>query len=177
MVTARSVYRSRRLLAEIDGSYADRGGQRSGRDTCGRRRSNHHSGYSSDSDDSFDSDDLLEDDDDIWDKTDDNPRDESDSQMKALGNVDNMFGSSTYVVFTRVEPFVGRHNRSEDSLRWFKTSGMEETRTLPSEWCLPFELNLHDGAMYWFLQLLRKARRNWKLLSHEFLRYYCTPYT
>ncbi|KAG3047448.1 hypothetical protein PC121_g20053 [Phytophthora cactorum] len=88
---------------EIDGSYADRGGQRSGRDTCGRRLSNHRSGYSSDSDDSFgsddsfdsedsfDSDDLLEDDDDIWDKIDDDPRVELDRQMKALGNVDNMF--------------------------------------------------------------------------------------
>ncbi|KAG2764100.1 hypothetical protein PC116_g27127 [Phytophthora cactorum] len=90
-----------------------------------------------------------------------------------------MLGSSTYVAFTRVEPFVGRHNRSEDSLRWFKTFvyEMEGTRTLPNEWCLPFELSLHDGAMYWFLQLPRKTRRNWKLLSHEFLRYYCTPYT
>ncbi|KAG3107223.1 hypothetical protein PI124_g13253 [Phytophthora idaei] len=91
MVTARSVHRSRRLLAEIDGSYADRGGQRSGRDTCGRRLSNHRSGYSSDSDDSFDSDDLFEDDDDIWDKIDDDPRVELDRQMKVLGNVDNMF--------------------------------------------------------------------------------------
>ncbi|KAG3063512.1 hypothetical protein PI125_g24337 [Phytophthora idaei] len=179
MVSTYSVHRSRRLLAEIDGSYADRGGQRSGRGTCGRRLSNHRSGYSSGSDDSFGSDGLLDDDDDIWDKIDDDPRDELDRPMKALGNVDNMFVSSTYVAFTPVEPFVGRYNRSEDSLRWFKTFvyEMEGTHTLPNEWCLPFELSLHDGAMYWFLQLPRKTRRNWKLLSHEFLRYYCTPYT
>ncbi|RAW20517.1 hypothetical protein PC110_g23041, partial [Phytophthora cactorum] len=43
--------------------------------------------------------------------------------------------------------------------------------------CIPFELSLRDGAIHWFRQLPKKAKRTWTLLSNAFIRYYCSQFT
>ncbi|KAG2768320.1 hypothetical protein PC129_g14901 [Phytophthora cactorum] len=54
---------------------------------------------------------------------------------------------------------------------------MTATHTEADKWCIPFELILRDGASGWLRQLPKKTKRTWKLLSHAFIRYYCSQFT
>ncbi|KAG4039660.1 hypothetical protein PC123_g24790 [Phytophthora cactorum] len=79
----------------------------------------------------------------------------------------------------RIKPFSGSRNKSESSMQWIRTFvyEMTGTHTEAGKWCIPFELSLRDGAIYWFRQLPKKTKRTWKLLRNSFIRYYCSQFT
>ncbi|KAE9286570.1 hypothetical protein PF008_g26632 [Phytophthora fragariae] len=39
---------------------------------------------------------------------------------------------------------------------------------------MAFELSLRYGALHWYRQLSKKTKRQWKLLSGAFIKYYCS---
>ncbi|KAE8875094.1 hypothetical protein PF005_g26110 [Phytophthora fragariae] len=53
---------------------------------------------------------------------------------------------------------------------------MKGTHTPPNEWCMAFELSLRDGDLHWYRQLPKKTKRQWKLLSDAFIKYYCSQF-
>ncbi|KAE9347026.1 hypothetical protein PF008_g8002 [Phytophthora fragariae] len=42
---------------------------------------------------------------------------------------------------------------------------------------MAFELSPRDGALHWYRQLSKKTKRQWKLLSDAFIKYYCSQFS
>ncbi|EGZ29551.1 hypothetical protein PHYSODRAFT_252699 [Phytophthora sojae] len=86
---------------------------------------------------------------------------------------------TTHLPLCNIKSFYGVRDKSEHSMQWLRTSiyEMRGTHAPPHEWCMPFELKLRDGALYWCRQLPRKTRRMWKLLCEAFIKYYCSKFS
>ncbi|KAE9282071.1 hypothetical protein PR003_g27502 [Phytophthora rubi] len=97
------------------------------------------------------------------------------SEMKSM-RVTPRLKIATHRPLARIKPYVGLRDRQESSMEWLRALvyEMKCTRTHPNEWCTVFDLSLRDGAFYWFHQLPKKTRRDWKLLNAEFIKYYCS---
>ncbi|OWZ09750.1 hypothetical protein PHMEG_00017499 [Phytophthora megakarya] len=70
---------------------------------------------------------------------------------------------------SKITPFRGRLDESENSIQWLRgfVYEMKGTHTPPMhEWCMAFQLGLKDA-------LSRKTKRTWSLLSDKFISYYC----
>jgi hypothetical protein len=53
---------------------------------------------------------------------------------------------------------------------------MKGSRTPKDSWCEPFSLCLGRAAKSWHRQLSKKTQGRWKLLSEEFLEYFCSQF-
>ncbi|EGZ29927.1 hypothetical protein PHYSODRAFT_323378 [Phytophthora sojae] len=86
---------------------------------------------------------------------------------------------TTHLPLCNIMSFYGVRDKSEHSMQWLRTFvyEMRGTHAPPNEWCMPFELKLRDGALYWCRQLPRKTRRTWKLLCDAFIKYYCSKFS
>ncbi|GMF44546.1 unnamed protein product [Phytophthora fragariaefolia] len=85
---------------------------------------------------------------------------------------------ATHRALGQIKPFSGRRNKSDNSMQWLLSFiyEMKGTRGPPNEWCMPFELRLRDGALYWHRQLQKKTKRQWSALSEAFIKYYCSQF-
>ncbi|KAG2816191.1 hypothetical protein PC111_g13247 [Phytophthora cactorum] len=172
MVTPRSTCRMRRMDAEDEGSRGRRGGARASRNGLGRRQTN--TGASSSDDD-----DLLR-----PTYEDEDPQAELTRQMREIAALNDSdptprIEMTSHRPLERIKPFSDSRNKSENSMQWLRTFvyEMTDTHTEAGKWCIPFELSLRDGAIYWFRQLPKKTKRTWKLLRNSFIRYYCSQFT
>ncbi|OWZ07006.1 hypothetical protein PHMEG_00020660 [Phytophthora megakarya] len=79
----------------------------------------------------------------------------------------------------KIVPFKGKLDESENSMQWLRgfVYEMKGAHTPPNEWCVAFHLSLRDGAVHWYRALSRKTKRDWKLLSNKFIRYYCSQFS
>ncbi|KAE9304785.1 hypothetical protein PR003_g21670 [Phytophthora rubi] len=86
---------------------------------------------------------------------------------------------ATHRPLVQIKHFTGARNKSENSMQWLRAFvyEMKGTHTSPNEWCMAFELSLRDGALHWYRQLSKKTKRQWKLLSDAFIKYYCSQFS
>ncbi|EGZ26933.1 hypothetical protein PHYSODRAFT_320802 [Phytophthora sojae] len=171
MITPRSTVGSERLARETEVSSATPGT----RGATGRRSSRRYDLP----DDSSDSDDDLGSDCYVVDLPSELAR-----QVRGLSATDNQSSTpkleiTTHLPLCNIKSFFGTRDKSEHSMQWLRTFvyEMRGTPAPPNEWCMPFELKLRDGALYWFRQLPRKTRRTWKLLCEAFIKYYRSKFS
>ncbi|GMF38018.1 unnamed protein product [Phytophthora lilii] len=95
-----------------------------------------------------------------------------------MQNVTPRIEAATHRPLGQINAFSGLRNKSENSMQWLRAFGyeMKGTRASPDEWCTPFELSLRDGALHWYRQLPKKTKRQWRLLSEAFIKYYCSQF-
>ncbi|KAE9312959.1 hypothetical protein PF008_g19851 [Phytophthora fragariae] len=86
---------------------------------------------------------------------------------------------ATHRPLVQIKHFTGARNKRENSMQWLRAFvyEMKGTHTSPNEWCMAFELSLRDGALHWYRQLSKKTKRQWKLLSDAFIKYYCSQFS
>ncbi|KAG6592638.1 Eukaryotic/viral aspartic protease [Phytophthora cinnamomi] len=170
MVTPRSTSRAERI-SRTEGSKPTRSTQRGKTDRRFTPRS-----ASSDEDD---------DEDDYLDHVDgrDSPSDELARQVREVSEMERLSSTprlelATHRPLAQIKHFSGARNKSENSMQWLRAFvyEMKGTHTPPNEWCMAFELSLRDGALHWYRQLPRKTKRQWKLLSDAFIKYYCSQF-
>ncbi|GMF52934.1 unnamed protein product [Phytophthora fragariaefolia] len=175
MVTPRWSNRTNRLARDTEPSNAQRGNARASSGLSGRCF--------------VPRDDSLDDDsgeDDYYRKEDaeyDDPSDELAGQVRAVSEMERLnitprLELATHRPLAQVKAFSSLRNKSENSMQWLRifVYEMKGTRTPPNEWCMSFELSLRDGALHWYRQLPRKTKRQWKLLSDAFIKYYCSQF-
>ncbi|KAG6586900.1 Eukaryotic/viral aspartic protease [Phytophthora cinnamomi] len=166
MVTPRSMSRAERI-SHTEGSKSTRSTQRGKTD----RRFTPQSA-SSDEDDYLDHVDGR-----------DSPSDELARQVREVSEMERLSSTprlelATHRPLAQIKHFSGARNKSENSMQWLPAFvyEMKGTHTPPNEWCMAFELSLRDGALHWYRQLPRKTKRQWKLLSDAFIKYYCSQF-
>ncbi|GMF28153.1 unnamed protein product [Phytophthora fragariaefolia] len=113
----------------------------------------------------------------------DDPSDELARQVREVSEMERLNSTprlelATHRPLAQIKAFSGQRNKIENSMQWLRTFvyEMKGTRTPPNEWCMTFELSLRDGALHWYRQLPRKTKRQWKLLSDAFIKYYCSQF-
>ncbi|GMF14695.1 unnamed protein product [Phytophthora fragariaefolia] len=173
MVTPWSSNRADRLARDTEASNAQRGDARA---SSGRSRRRFVPRDDSSDDDSGE--------DDFYRKEDaeyDDPSDELARQVREVNEMERLNSTprlelSTHRPLAQIKAFSGLRNKSENSMQWLRTFvyEMKGTRSPPNEWCTAFELSLGDGAVHWYRHLPRKTKRQWKLLSDTFIKYYCS---
>ncbi|GMF53764.1 unnamed protein product [Phytophthora fragariaefolia] len=173
MVTPRSTNRADRLARDTEASNTQRGNART---SSGRSRRRFVPRDDSSDDDS--------DDDDYYRRENaeyDDPSDELARQVREVSEMERLSSTprlelATHRPLAQIKAFSGLRNKSENSMQWLRTFvyEMKGTHTPPNEWCMAFELSLRDGALHWYRQLPRRTKRQWKLLSDAFIKYYCS---
>ncbi|KAE8953312.1 hypothetical protein PR001_g32930, partial [Phytophthora rubi] len=100
------------------------------------------------------------------------------SEMKRLNSTPRL-ELANHQSLAQIRHFAGARNKSENSMQWLRAFMYEikGTHTPPNEWCMAFELSLRDGALHWYRQLSKKTKRQWKLLSDAFIKYYCSQFS
>ncbi|OWZ04706.1 hypothetical protein PHMEG_00023342 [Phytophthora megakarya] len=88
------------------------------------------------------------------------------------------FEIATHLPLVNIKPFAVLRFKNERSMQWLRAFiyEMKGMHTPPNGWCMAFELSLQEGALHWYRQLPRKTRRQWKLLSDAFIKYYCSKF-
>ncbi|GMF23701.1 unnamed protein product [Phytophthora fragariaefolia] len=111
----------------------------------------------------------------------DDPSDELARQVREVSAIEPLNSSPRLELAAhrppaQIKAFSGLRNKSETSIQWLQifVYEMKGARTPPNEWYMAFELSLRDGALDWYRQLPRKSKRQWKLLSDVFIKYYCS---
>ncbi|GMF24388.1 unnamed protein product [Phytophthora fragariaefolia] len=175
MVTPRSSNRADRLARDAEASNTQQGNARASSGRSHRRFVPR--------DDSSDDD---NDDGDYYRKEDaeyDGPSDELARQVREVSEMERLNSTlrlelATHRPLAQIKAFSGLHNKSDNSMQWLRTfvDEVKGTRTPPNEWWMAFELSLRDGALHWYRQLPRKTKRQWKLLSDSFIKYYCSQF-
>ncbi|KAE8984587.1 hypothetical protein PR003_g23564 [Phytophthora rubi] len=86
---------------------------------------------------------------------------------------------ATHRPLAQIRYFTGARNKSDNSMQWLRAFvyAIKGTHTPPNEWYMAFELSLRDGALHWHRQLSKKTKRQWKLLSDAFIKYYCSQFS
>ncbi|GMF32464.1 unnamed protein product [Phytophthora fragariaefolia] len=175
MVTPRSSNRADRLARDAEASNAQMGDARA---SSGRPHQRFVPRDDSSDDDSGDDDYYRKDDAEY-----DEPSDELARQVREVSEMERLNSTprlelATHRPLAQIKAFSGLRNKSENSMQWLRTVvyEMKGTRTPPNEWCMAFELSLRDGALHWYRQLSRKTKRQWKLLSDAFIKYYCSQF-
>ncbi|GMF36216.1 unnamed protein product [Phytophthora fragariaefolia] len=171
MVTPRSSNRTDRLARDTEASNAQKGDART---SSGRSRRRFVPRDDS-SDDNSGEDDYYRKEDAEY----DDPSDELARQVREVSEMERLNSTpslelATHRPLAQIKAFSGLRNKIENSMQWLRTFvyEMKGTRTPPNEWCMAFELSLRDGALHWYRQLPRKTKRQWKLLSDAFIKYY-----
>ncbi|GMF39353.1 unnamed protein product [Phytophthora fragariaefolia] len=175
MVTLRSSSRTDRLARDTEASNAQRGAARA---SSGRSRRRFVPRDDSSDDDSGE--------DDYYRKEDaeyDDPSDELARQVREVSEMERLNSTprlelATHRPLAQIKAFSGLRNKSENPMQWLRTFvyEMKGTRTPSNEWCMAFDLSLRDGALHSYRQLPRKTKRQWKLLSDAFIKYYCSQF-
>ncbi|GMF40054.1 unnamed protein product [Phytophthora fragariaefolia] len=175
MATPRSSNRGDRLARDAETSNAQRGNARA---SSGRSRRRFVPRDDSSDDDSGEDDYYREDDAEY-----DDPSDELARQVREVSAMERLNSNprlelATHRLLAQIKAFSGLRNKRENSMQLLRTFvyEMKGTRTPPSEWCMAFELSLRDGALRWYRQLPRQTKRQWKLLSDAFIKYYCSQF-
>ncbi|KAE9130345.1 hypothetical protein PF010_g3883 [Phytophthora fragariae] len=174
MVTPRSTSRTDRLSRESEASRGTRGT----RPTTSTRRTTRRFVPHEDSSDDDSGEDYTDRGDDP-----DSPTDELTRQILEVSETERLNSTprlelATHRPLAQIKHFTGSRNKSENSMQWLRefVYEMKGTHTPPNEWCMAFELSLRDGALHWYRQLPKKTKRQWKLLSDAFIKYYCSQF-
>ncbi|KAE9018670.1 hypothetical protein PF011_g6164 [Phytophthora fragariae] len=175
MVTPRSTSRADRLTRESEASP----GTRVARPIISTRRLTRRFVPRIDSSDGDSGEDYTDRGDDT-----DSPSDELARQVLEVSEMERLNSTPRLEVAThrpldQIKHFMGSRNKSEISMQWLRAFvyEMKGSRTPPNEWCMTFELSLRDGALHWYRQLSKKTKRQWKLLSDAFIKYYCSQFS
>ncbi|KAE8961819.1 hypothetical protein PR001_g29921 [Phytophthora rubi] len=174
MVTPRSTSRTDRLSRESEASRGTRGA----RPTTSTRQTPRRFVPREDSSDDESGEDYTDRGDDP-----DSPTDELTRQILEVSETERLNSTprlelATHRPLAQIKHFTGSRNKSENSMHWLRAFvyEMKGTHTPPNEWCMAFELSLRDGALHWYRQLPKKTKRQWKLLSDAFIKYYCSQF-
>ncbi|KAE8887519.1 hypothetical protein PF003_g28535 [Phytophthora fragariae] len=167
MVTPRSTSRTDRLSRESEASRGTRGA----RPTTSTRRTTRRFVPREDSSDDDSGEDYTDRGDDP-----DSPTDELTRQILEVSETERLNSTprlelATHRPLAQIKHFTGSRNKSENSMQWLRAFvyEMKGTHTPPNEWCMAFEL-------HWYRQLPKKTKRQWKLLSDAFIKYYCSQF-
>ncbi|KAE9298832.1 hypothetical protein PR003_g23132 [Phytophthora rubi] len=174
MVTPRSTSRADRLSRESETSRGTRGV----RPSTSTRRSTRRFIPREDSSDDDSGEDYTDRSNDP-----DSPTDELTRQILEVSETERLNSTprlelTTHRPLAQIKHFTGSRNKSENSIQWLRAFfyEMKGTHTPPNEWCMAFELSLRDGALHWYRQMPKKTKRQWKLLSDAFIKYYCSQF-